>query len=84
MKLVPVDRAEIGTSRRGFSRTKNFDILTAFIESGMDAARLDAFDYADARKGSSSLKASIRHFGFSGITAVSRKGNLYLIKEHNE
>lgn len=84
MKLVPVDRAEVGNFRRGFRRTKNLDILTAFVESGMDAARLDAFDYADARKGSSSLKASIKHFGFNGITAVSRRGNLYLIKEHNE
>lgn len=84
MKLVPVDRTEIGISRRGFRRSKNLDILTTFVESDMDTARLDAFDYTNARAGSSSLKASIKRFGFNGINAVSRKGNLYLIKEHDE
>lgn len=85
MKLIPINRNEIpDVYSTGYKKTKNFAMLNEFIESGMDAVRIDAHNWKTAQSGAANLRVAIKRFGFSGICVLSRGDNIYLIKEHNE
>lgn len=80
MKLIPYDKAKI-EGIMYYKKTDNLKILEEFASSGLDCAKVDEFSNKSAFSCSNSLNHSIKRYKFAGIRAISRRGNVYLIKE---
>lgn len=78
MKLIPFDKNKLGV--RSYSTTSNLGILESFAESGLECAQLDGWTQTNASIAAASLNASIKRFNKGGFRAVSRKGEVYLIR----
>lgn len=63
-----------------FTRTKNMEIIEEFVNSGMDCAKVEGFTQKTADSCATSLNLSIKRFNKAGIKAISRKGEVFLIK----
>lgn len=79
MKLVPYDIKKV-ENVGGYAKTKNLDILEKFIASGLECAKVEGWTLKHSWQAAQSLNASIKRFKFANISAISRKGNVYLIK----
>lgn len=66
-----------------YKKSDNLSILEEFVESGLDCAEVKNFTQKNAEICASSLANSIKHYGFSGIAAISRKNHVYLIRDDN-
>lgn len=80
MKLIPYDKAKI-EGIMYYKKTDNLKILEEFASSGLDCAKVDEFSNKSAFSCANSLNHSIKRYKFAGIHAISRRGNVYLIKE---
>lgn len=76
-KLIPYDRHEIKGS---YAKTKNFKILEEFRDSEYDCVKVEGWTNTTAHNAANTLNVSIKRFGLGGIKALSRAGNVYLIK----
>lgn len=63
-----------------YKRSDNLRILEEFADSGLECAEVKNFSQKNAEVCASSLANSIKHYGFSGIAAISRKDHVYLIR----
>lgn len=77
MKLTPVTEKEL---KKGYKRTKLHKILLEFAESDYNAARLDDHEYKNANSGTNALNQSAKNFGMPHIRAITRNGNIFLLK----
>ena len=75
MKLTPIKNLP-----KKYKATKNLSILTEFANSEYTAARVDDFANCDAFSCASCLNSSIKRFHMTGIKAISRRGQVFLIK----
>ena len=64
-----------------YKKSDNLSILEEFVESGLECAEVKNFTQKNAEICASSLANSIKHYGFSGIAAISRKNHVYLIRD---
>lgn len=78
MKLVPYDRKKLGYIT--YTKTKNFKILTEFIDSGMECAKVEGWSNKYAHYCSSSLQQSIKWFKMNNVRAITRNGEVFLIR----
>lgn len=79
MKLVPVERTEL--KKRYFKPTKLYAVFMEFASSDHTAVRVDDHGYKRATAAASAFKNSAKRFNVPHIKAITRNGNLYLIKE---
>ena len=79
MKLVPYERKKIGYL--GYKLSDNYRILEEFADSGLDCAKVEGWTAKTAGYCASSLNNSIKRYKFAGMVAISRKGEVYLIRE---
>lgn len=79
MKLVPVERTEL--KKRYFKPTKLYAVLMEFANSGHTAVRVDDHGYKNVNGGANAFNKSAKTFNMPHIKAITRNGNLYLIKE---
>lgn len=79
MKLIPYDIDKL-EGRSYYKKSENFRILEEFTNSDMECAKIEDFSQASAMHCVSSLKGSIKRYRFSGVAAMVRKGEAYLIK----
>lgn len=77
MKLVPYDVSKI--NKNLYAKTDNYRILTTFLESGLDCAKLEGWPQSSVSSCLSSLKSSIKRYRM-GVDVISRKGEVFLIK----
>lgn len=80
MKLVPYEKSKLNYG--AYKVSNNYKILNEFVESGLDCARVDGFTSKTAGNCAAALKKSIKRYKFGGISAISRKGCVYLIREN--
>ena len=80
MRLVECDVNNAITSRNGFKATRNLNILTEFIESGMDCAKIEDYTQREARYCATSLNNSIKRYHMTGVRAVMLDHEVYLVK----
>ena len=80
MKLIPYERKKLGATL-GYKCSENLRILEEFADSGLDCAKVEGWTAKTAGYSAAALKKSIARYKFAGITAISRKGEVYLIKE---
>ena len=79
MKLTPIDINEI--PRKDMKATKLFEILTEFANSEYSAVRVDDHNYKNVITAAQNFNKSAKRFGLLGVKAISRSGQLFLIKE---
>lgn len=79
MKLMPYDLTKVSNSN-GYKHTKNQKILEEFVESGLDCVKVEDWTQKTARGCASSFNTSIGVYKMTGIKAISRKGEVFLIK----
>ena len=79
MRLTPIDINEI--PRKDLKATKLFEIMTEFANSEYTAVRVDDHNYKSVMTAAQNFNRSAKHFGLLGIKAISRSGQLFLIKE---
>lgn len=82
MRLIPYDVKKVNAV--GFKVSNNYKTLLEFAKSKMECAKVEDYTQANASGCAASLNASIKRFHLDGIRAISRKGNVYLIRVHNE
>lgn len=81
MKLIPYERKKLGATL-GYKCSENLRILEEFANSGLDCAKVEGWTAKTAGYSAAALKKSIARYKFAGMTAISRKGVVYLIKEN--
>lgn len=63
-----------------YRRTKNQEILEEFINSGMECAKVEGFTQPEAHHCAGSLNSTIKNSKMHGVKAISRKGEVFLLK----
>lgn len=80
MKFTECDFEKV--KYRGFyKRTKLYDLLLSFANAHIKCAKVEDWQYKNAMTGARVINASIKHFKFAGIRAISRRGEIYLVNE---
>jgi hypothetical protein len=78
MKLIPYDIRKIDPNK--YKKSKNYLLLTDFMESDMDCAKVENYTQKCARHCSTSLNISIKRYRMGGIRSIVRDGEVFLIK----
>lgn len=73
MRLVPVDLSTY------YRKTKNYYILEAFVNSGLEAAMIEGYPQKTAKIAQTTLIASAKRFGFN-VKVITRGDEVILIK----
>ena len=63
-----------------YKLTKNMEIIEQFINSGLECARVCDWTNRDAECCATSLNVSIKRAHRVGVKAISRKGQVFLIR----
>lgn len=79
MNLVPYDLNKINNPN-GYKYSKNHKIITEFAESDLDCVKVEGWTHRTAEGCTWSLNNSIRCYKVGGIKAITRKGEVFLIK----
>lgn len=78
MKLVPYEREKL--EGLGYKPTKLLALLDEFVQSGLDCVKVEGWTHKTAASCASSLAVAIKRQNRSGIRAVLRNGEVFLIK----
>lgn len=78
MKLIPWKKEDI--DRSGYNKSDNFTLLETFAESDLDCAKIEGFHQKSAAICCASLQNSIERYKFSNMKAITRNGEVFLIK----
>lgn len=78
--MIEMTKCNKDTVMKGYKKTSNLKILNEFIESGEDCVKLTGWKHKSPYACTGSLVKSIQRFKLAGITAVTVKGEVYLIK----
>lgn len=80
-KLTPIKNCE-EVLGRCYKRTKNQEILEAFIASGEKCCLYEGWTNADAGAAATSLTQSANRYKLNNtVLVISRKDNVYLIRK---
>jgi hypothetical protein len=79
MELIAYDRDKI-ENIGSYKKTENMRIIDEFIESGLDCAKVEGFTQKRAWSCADSLNKTMVRMKKAGIKALSRKGEVYLVK----
>ena len=76
MRLIPADINEV---KRPYTLVR--EIILEFHESDLKCAKVEDWTHKDAGSCAWSLRESARRLGLHHIKTMTRKGQVYLIKE---
>lgn len=79
MYITPYSKSKLQTSN--YQKCKLQKILEVFRDSNMDCVKVEGWEHKDANTCAASFMNSIKRFNIKGIRAISRKGEVFLIKE---
>lgn len=80
MRMVECDIKDVVYSKNGYKRTKNFEFIMKFLESGMDCVKVEEYTNKDAKSCASALNISIKKFNLTGARAILSNGEVYLVR----
>lgn len=78
MRLIPYDVKKVDAMK--YRKTKNQEILEEFAAGKEDCVKVEDFSHKTAMVCCQVLNKSIQNFHMTGIKAVYRKGEVFLIK----
>lgn len=79
MRLVPVERKT--AAKKWYGQGKNQKLIQAFLDSEVDCARVDGWTHKNAFTAANTLNRSVESMGVNTVRAISRGGNVYLLRE---
>ena len=77
MTLIPYDKKKLGII---YNKTKNLELLEEFLNSDYDCVRVNGYTHKTADCCAKCLRGSIKRFGLKGISVITRKNEVFLIK----
>lgn len=81
MKLIPRNVNEIPQSdRSNFKPTRNYEILTAFVESGEECVELVDYHHTSAYCAQNCFNVSARRFNINSVKCIVRGERVFLVK----
>lgn len=80
MRAVPYDFEKIELKKSYFKRSNNQKIIEEFLASGQDCVKIEDWTQKSAMCCAGVLNKSIERFKLTGAKAISRNGEVYLIK----
>lgn len=83
MKLVAYDREDINNIG-GYKPTANMKLINEFVESDLDCVKVEEWTHKNAWTAAWSLNETIKRMKKNGIKAISRNGEVFIIKEKTE
>lgn len=78
MKLVKYNKNEL--KARYYAKTKHQDLIEEFVNSDMDCAKVEEWTHVNADSCSNAINMSIKRFKVSGVKAIVRGGEVFLVK----
>lgn len=78
MRLVAYELKNL--KGRSYCKCKNQALIEEFVASDMECAKVEGFTQQDAAQCAGSLNRSIARFNIGGVRAISRNGEVFLIK----
>lgn len=63
-----------------YKASDNLALLTAFMDSNHECARLVDHNWKDPYVGANSLRKSLKTYKLGGVRVFVRKGEIYLVK----
>lgn len=78
MKLTPYNKNDLVIRR---PKSDNFGLLSEFVNGGLECAKVEGYPHHDATTCATSLRQSIKRYGFLGITVAKRGDDVYLVKK---
>lgn len=79
MRIVPYDLKKVKKAN-GYRKSENQRIIEEFLESKNDCVKVEGWPQKNAMVCAASLNKSIERYKMTGATAISRDGEVYLIK----
>ena len=79
MKIVPYDLKKIDKAD-GYKKSNNQKIIEEFLESDLDCAKIENWTQKSAMSCAGSLNRSIVKYKMTGARAISRNGEVFLIR----
>lgn len=77
MKLIPYDEKKLGHT---WKPCKNQKIIQEFIDSGEKCVKLEGWTHKDAFHCQRSMTLSIARMHVNQVIAISRKGEVFLLR----
>jgi hypothetical protein len=81
MKFTSYDAKKLSEKRSMYAKTDNLEFLEAFVDSGLECAKVEDYSHKSASSCLSSLRGSIRRYGMFSINCVMRNGEVFLIRK---
>lgn len=79
MRIVPYDFKKLNDTKY-FKKTELQKILEEFLESGADCVKIEEWTQKNASGCASSFNNAAKRYKMSGVKAISRKGEVFLVK----
>lgn len=79
MRAVPYDFKKIERVK-GYKKSDNQKILEEFLASGHDCVKVEDWNQKSAMSCAGSFNKTIERFKMTGARAISRKGEVFLVK----
>ena len=80
MEFVPVNKCDIPECSRS-NKGKSRRVLDEFVAGGYECVRIDEYGWKNVAVAAAEINKAIAKFGYAGVKAISRRGNLYLLRE---
>lgn len=81
MKLVECDVNLFDDLRKAYNKTKNLELLEAFLASDRVVMRVEDYTHKNGARGcAASLNISIKNYKLHGVKAGERAGHVYLYR----
>lgn len=80
MKFVACDEKETNYVIKSYKSTKLLTIIEEFIESDLECAKITEHTYVTPSSCAWALNEAIKRYHKTSIKAITRKGEVYLIK----
>lgn len=80
MKLIPYDINKF-KNLNYYTKGKVHRLLLEFAESGLDCVKVEDYPHKNAYNCTSALQGAIKHYGFNTIRAMTRDGEVFLIRK---
>ena len=80
MRAVPYDFKKIELKRGHYKKTEMQKILEEFLASGQDCVKIEDWTQKSAMCCAGVLNKSIERFKLTGARAISRNGEVFLIR----
>lgn len=80
MTLTPYNLKDIENANHYYKRSKLQQILEEFVEADMESAKIEDWTHKNATSCVASFNTAIRRYRMSGIKAMCRNGEVFLVK----